>query len=123
MFLIFDYLIVYLFGNNLKCLTQPSRTSVRTLEILSKIKRRVRPDSLGNRDIPIILQDLYDFAGSTENRKSKVILGFTNLLVPEIPNRNIHINFFPRDCISVRSRNDQLILEQTVLMYKVMRFN
>ena len=34
-------------SNLLKCLTQPSRTSVRTPGILSNIKRRVRPDSLG----------------------------------------------------------------------------
>ena len=54
MFLIFDYLISFLYlVIILKCLTQPSRTSVRTPGILSNIKRRVRPDSLGFWEIPI----------------------------------------------------------------------
>ena len=47
------FYLVITFGIILKCLTQPSRTSVRTPGILSNIKRRIRPETLGFRDIPI----------------------------------------------------------------------
>ena len=53
MCLIFDYLIFFYLVIILKCLTQPSRTSVRTPGILSNIKRRIRPETLRFRDIPI----------------------------------------------------------------------